>query len=641
MEQFISKNELADKIIQNENLHPGDKISYNKLVELSNKYSITPYTLAISILGVTQTQFQAIHSKSSNAKNFIILKHLISETIENALSFRNMIMQNEQLKEGNLINYKQLQYISKKYNIPEKILAINVLQISEYSYRKIKNNPNKNAIIFYRQKRKNNQTAQKSENIKKLRQEILKNEKIKIGDKINYEKLSQLSIKYQIDEKKMAIDILGITLSSFNHIKSDKKRNTVILREFLNDEELKVLSTRILEIEGIHPFTQIDYQILQGLSEKYFINEKILALDILKITESQYWNMKYKQNMKVYVLKGEYEKNKPQELRELKSKIFEQEKLFAGKRISYEEIENIKKKYDVPLDELLYVLGITKQAYYFIKRERRYSSIIKDMDTYLITQVLSQIMEKERYYTKSEIEYICKINNISLKDFFDYILGKTLYFGHDEYEKVLNSKGKIWIGSKRKLSNAFINENISVIMDIAKKVSNYTYYKYKSQKRNLEKEDLVQEACILIIETCGDLEKNFENEELLRMIYLRARANILKHIGTESKAVSIFGYYKKAREKGDDKNIDLILKDENADTEKEAIEHYESESGTITIISYLSKLIEEGYDRDIALEKTKNVYGIDEETMLEILEEELLKRGKVKKTAKGEYILGD
>ena len=103
MDQIVSRNELIDKIIQNENLHPGDKISYDKLVELSHKYNITPYTLAVSILGVTQAQFQAIHSKGSNAKNFIILKHWIPEIIENAISFRNIIMQEEQLKEGSLI----------------------------------------------------------------------------------------------------------------------------------------------------------------------------------------------------------------------------------------------------------------------------------------------------------------------------------------------------------------------------------------------------------------------------------------------------------------------------------------------------------------------------------------------------------
>lgn len=644
MEQITSRKELVDKIVQNENLHPGHKISYDKLIELSNKYSITPYTLAVNIFGVTQAQFQSIHSQGSNAKNFIILKRLIPEMIENAISFRNIIMQDEQLTEGNLINYNQLQDISKKYNIPEKVLAINVLQISEYSYRKIKNNPNANAMIFHRQKRINNQTAQKDEKTSLLRKEILRNESLKIGDKINYEKLVQLSKKYKIDEKTLAMHILGITLSSFKYIKSHKKRNSIILRGFLNDEELKKFSVKILDIEGIQPYTQIDYKMLQGLSEKYSINEKILALNILGLTESQYWNMKYNHNMKAYVLKGEYKETDSEELRKLKLRIFEQEKLSAGKRISYEEIENIQKKYNVSLNKLLYILGITKCAYNFIKSERKYSSIIKDMDTYLITQILSEIMEKERYYTEAEIEQICKTNNISLQEFFDYVLGKAVYFGHNEYTGLLKRKGKIWIGSRSKLSNEFVNKNLKQIREIARKVSNYIYYKHKSDKRKLEKDDLEQEACILILETCGDLEKNFDDDELSRMIYLRARMNMLKHIGTKSKVVSLSGYYKKAQDRStkvNSKNIDLVVKGESTDPEKAALDNYENEIEETSIIGYLSKLVKEGYDRNTSLEKTASAFGIDKEMMLAALKEELLKRGKVKRTDKGEYILGD
>ena len=148
----------------------------------------------------------------------------------------------------------------------------------------------------------------------------------------------------------------------------------------------------------------------------------------------------------------------------------------------------------------------------------------------------------------------------------------------------------------------------------------------------------------MILETCGDLEKNFDGDELSRMIYLRARIYTLKHIGTESKVVSIYGYYKKAQDrstKGNGRNIDLVVKDENADTEKEALENFESEIGETSIIGYLSQLVEEGYDRNTSLEKTASVFGIDKETMIEALKEELFKRGKVKQTDKGEYVLGD
>ncbi len=639
MEQVICVKKLIDKIIYNENLYPGDKISYDRLVEISKKYNITPYTLAVCIFGITQSQYQAIHSKASNANNCIILKHLIPEMKENAIGFRNVIKENENLTEGSLINYEQLQCISNKYNIPEKMLAVDVLQISEYSYRKIKNNPSANTAVFYQNKLINSQTAQKNEEINSLRWEILRNENLKMGDKINYEQLVQLSKKYNIEEKELALSIFGITLSSFYHIKSERKKNAIILNGFLNDEELKKILIQILDLEDIQPHTKINYKILQELSEKYFIHERILALYVLGITENQYYNMKYNPE---YILKNGKQRPSLEELQKLKGKIFEQEKLSVGERISYSEIKNIQEKYGLIIDDLLYILGITKYAYYFIKSKKNYSSIVKDMDTYFITQILSETMPKERFYTKMEIEQICKANNISLQDFFDYILGKAVYFGYDTYEKLLNSKGKIWMGDKCKLSNDFINKNLNLIRKIARKVSHYIYYKYKSEKRNLEKEDLEQETYIVILETCGDLEKNFDNDELSRMIYLRARATILKFIDVESKDVSIFGYYNNSQNrsiKGNGKNTDLILKDEHANTEMEALYNYENEFEKTSMMRYLSKLLEEGYDQNIALEKTASVFDIDQSVMLDLLKKELLEKENIKITNSGQYVL--
>ena len=84
-----------------------------------------------------------------------------------------------------------------------------------------------------------------------------------------------------------------------------------------------------------------------------------------------------------------------------------------------------------------------------------------------------------------------------------------------------------------------------------------------------------------------------------------------------------------------------LSNDKQDDTEKDALDNYESEIEETSIIGYLSKLVEKGYDRNACLEKTANAFGIDKETMLEAIKEELLKRGKVKQTDKGDYYIGD
>lgn len=631
----ITRKELIEKIIKDENLHPGDKISYDELVELAEKYSVTPYTLAVNILGATQSQFQAVSSKYYNAKNFVILKHLLPEFIENAKKLEETIRQNENLKEGSTINYNQLLFISSKYDIPERILAIEVLEISEYSYRKIKNKSSSNAIVFYNRIKTKKQYLEDDDKIISLRQEILRAEGLIIEDKINYEKLKQIAEKYKIDVSILGMKVLGISLNSFNHIKYDSNRNAIILKGYLNNEKLETLSLEIYAKENIEPYTKINYGNLQELSKKYAISEKILALNILGLTENQYWDIKYNKNTYAHALKNKYREYNLEELLNLREIIFENEKLFDGKRISYNDIEFIQKKYNIPLNELLYILGITKCSYNFIKREQYYCTIVKDMSKYFITQVLSEVMEKERYYSKDEIKDICKANNISLQDFFDYIMGKAFYFGCNNYEKVLNGKGKLWIGKKCKLSNEFIFQHLSEIKEIATRVSNYIYYKYKSEVRKLEKEDLEQEAFIIVIETCGDLEKNFDNEELFKMIYLRTRVNILKKIKNEPAKVSIYDYYKDRKEG----KKDLIIKDENANTEQKALYNYEKEQEEFSILTYFSNLLERGYDKNISLEMTANVFGISTREILDKLKEEILSQGNIKETADGKYIL--
>ena len=642
MEQIVSRDELANQIIKNENLYPGDKMSYDRLMELSEKYRITPYVLAVNIFGATQPQFRSICSKGSNAKNFVILKHLIPEMIENAINLKQKILQEEHLQEGDSIDYNRLKEIAQKYGIQERILAINVFEISTYSYREMKRNSSKKSKILFRKTKTKNSTAKKDEKSILLREQILKDEDLKIGDKIKYEKIVYLAKKYGIDEKRLATDILGLTNSAFYHIKSDKKRKAVILSGFLDEEELQKLSKKILSAEKIEAYAQIDYNFLQELSKKYSINEKILALQILGITEGQYYNMKYSQTKKAYVLKDEKEDTKPEDLKRLKTTIFEQEHLSVGKRISFEEIETLQKKYDVSINTLLYILGISYQSYQSIKNNSYYKSIIKDTDKVLITQILAEVLEKERYYTKEEIEQICETNNISLQDFFDYVLGKATYFGREEYKKVLDSKGKLWIGTQTRLSNEFTNKNLYEILRIAEIASKQIYYKYYYSIRNLEPEDLEQEAVTMILETCGDLEKNFEGSELSRRIYLRVRKYLLRYIKTigNPRVVSMYGYYQKDS-RTREKRTDLELKDEKSNTELQAIENVKTEIANSSIIRYLSILFKNGYDRDTALQKTEAVFQISKRAILNAIKEELLKRQNSKQAKGEESCIGD
>lgn len=646
----INRKDLINKIMKHEKLLPGDKITYDRLLEISQKYGITPRTLAVNIFGVTQAAYNGLKSKASNAKNIIILKKDVPQTIEKALALRNRILSQENLNAGNKINYERLQQIATKYNIREKILAIYVFEIPEYSFRKMKYDENTNAIILNKKNNSTNKNDEKSENIRKIREEILLSSQLKAGDKISYNILLELSKKYNIPEKKLAIEIFDMSTNSYNHIKYDSKRNARILPNYFLQENLSEIKSKIVEKERLYPYDEINYDMLQQIAKRYNINERVLALNILELTQNQYYNMKYNSKMMVRILKSDYTPKTLYELKKSKNEIFEQEHLTEGYRISFFEIEMLQSKYNLSLKETLYIIGVTQYSYNFIKANPYYKAIVKDTEVLLISQILNETMEKDRYYSKEEIEQICQDNDISIQNFLDYILGRAIYFGYEQYRELLDKKCRIWIGDRHELSKDFTRHQIGKIQHIADTVSKYIYNHYNSKDRKLEQEDLSQDALLYILTQCGDLEKNFDGDDLSRMIYLRTRMNMLKQISMNSKikvvsTTKFYQQYKDRNLKGDTKNVDLDLADLRYDTQSQAIENIDNSGAedfsNITIIEYLSKLLEQGYDRDTALNKTAITLGVDKVTMLEAMKQELLKRGKVKETEKGEFVLGD
>lgn len=441
--------DLKRQIKENEKLLPGDKISYDRLLEIAKKYELAPRILAINIFGVSQPAYRGLVGKSSNAKNIIIFKSEIPKMIEDAIALRDTILKRENLIARDKINYIKLQQIAPKYNMRENILAIYVFKISEYSFREIRRNPKAFAIILNKDIESNEENE--DTDIIEKRNHILKEFHLKPLDLINYQTLIMISSKVGIEEKKLAMDIFKLTSNSYYHLRCYPNRNAIILPNYYSNEKLMELKSEIVQAERLEPFDGMNYSMLQQISDKYNVNERILAINILGITSNQYYNIKVNPQMMAYILKADYKAKTPQELKTIRDMIFKNEKLSEGYRISLLEIEQLQKKYNLLLKELLYILGVTNDAYHFIKSNPYYKTIIKD------TEILNEKIKRGRYYSKEEIDKICQENNISQQNFFDYILGNARFFGFEEYKNVLEEKGKLWIGDKQEISEEFKN----------------------------------------------------------------------------------------------------------------------------------------------------------------------------------------
>lgn len=77
--KLFTREELIDKILQEEDLLPGDKVSLAKLNNISEKYGISPYVLATNLFEGSQHNYANLNSK--NTTNVVILKRRLPEII--------------------------------------------------------------------------------------------------------------------------------------------------------------------------------------------------------------------------------------------------------------------------------------------------------------------------------------------------------------------------------------------------------------------------------------------------------------------------------------------------------------------------------------------------------------------------------
>lgn len=460
MNKIICVDELKKLILKEEKLHPGDKVSYTRLLEIAKKYGLTLNTLCIAIFEVTYTSIRGVVSKGSNAKNIIILKKLVPQMISDSINKREEILFKENLKVGDRIDYLKLKEMSEKYDIPEKVLALDVLGIVPYSYIKIKNRNAEKAIILFKDHEKKDKNKKRDIELELLRKKILVNEQLKIGSKINYEELVRISKKYNMDKTNLAYDVFDLSNSSFNHIKYNDKKNSIILKNYLLEDNISGLREKILKEENLRPYDMINYSTLRRISEKYLIDEKILSVEIFMLTPVQYYNLRHS-NANAHILKSEYEEDNG--ILDLKERIFESENLKVGDMISYSRIVIIQNKYNLTQNDILCILGIKDNILLSLKHNNQAKTPIKDINAYFKLLVLSEILEKGRFYTKSELEEICRANKLSLEEFLTYNLGSNFDYDYLKYLDILNIEGKIRIDNFKKPFSKFVDDNIDII----------------------------------------------------------------------------------------------------------------------------------------------------------------------------------
>lgn len=398
-DEKINIEAIREEILKKFVLKPGDKINYQKLQDISKQYEqITDErTIACDVLGISTQMLYQIRKNPRYSTT--ILANLFEQNIDN---LRKEIFENEKIKEGAYINYVQLHRISEKYQISDIDLATKVFEIKRFNYDNIKNKPNRRTKILAKLEEFKEETKVEYRN---SRREIIKNENLIPGCKINYEQLHKIYTKYSstMDEVTFAVNILGLNKTRFFNIKSNRKDKAVILKDML-DAKIEEIREKLVEQEKLRPGETIDYEILIKLIEnwKESIDQTILVRNILGLSSETVRSMKNNPNRRTVVMKEFVEEKTKEEIVCLRNKLFDSENIKAGDKINYLDFTILYEKYKHEIDEktfALKILLIPKDKYCLIKRNPKKKTIIcKD----LVTELGQDEIEKIRYIVYEE-----------------------------------------------------------------------------------------------------------------------------------------------------------------------------------------------------------------------------------------------
>lgn len=218
--------------------------------------------------------------------------------------------------------------------------------------------------------------------------------------------------------------------------------------------------------------------------------------------------------------------------------------------------------------------------------------------------------------------------------------------------KLWKKDGKIWIGAKIACSKKFAEKYAKIILEEAEKRSKINCNKYAC--RYLQP-DIASDSVMYILQKCGEIEKNFENNESIskELIRLKIRTYIKYRCMQQLKKPREKSFVKRYQNhKGDEKDINVFdrgIKDDSQNIEDEVERKVLSETKEIkksedigqTYAEILMQNINQGLTVQEALEKMENQLDMNQEEILKELRTYMIKTKQVRQTKDGGFILGE
>lgn len=405
---------LEEKFLSQSKLKPNDKINYEQVVELHEKFGgFFPLKLfADEILGLNAHAVDDMDYDRSISKP-ILKKEKINR---NEISIiRDKIITETGYHTKKQITLEEFKNLYEKYATPQisdRIFALKVLGITTDTFIRFKKGKREKVTIFPTY-------PVNPKYISKLREKVIKEENLYIDKPLSVEEFNNLYEKYGgiLTQEIFAQEILDVNWESIKNQRG-RKQNVYILRKIPYEEWIDELREKIIKENSLKPYDKLSLVQIKELYKKYpsVLSERLFCIELLKIPDYNYSQLTAGTTFETRILVDKSEKN----FEEIRRKVIEENNLHYDDKIEYYELDRLHTLYAPTVEEHIFadkVLDIPQNQLDNIRFDKG--------------NLYTHILLSEKLPSKEELENLKRkviyAENLHRRDSIDYITFIRLY----------------------------------------------------------------------------------------------------------------------------------------------------------------------------------------------------------------------
>lgn len=398
-----------EALIQSEKLRINQKLDYAKFQELYQKYgqNYSEEDFAKYFLDIDYSRLLAIRSKSKAESTYILTQEIITE--EELTHLKKAVAGFYELTPNSKIYYENFEEMYNTFGgrmtpkmFAEEILGIWYDSISSARTAKMERDKYK----YY-----DSSKIASRKMINGVREKILANEDLHIGDQINLQQFNQLYDAYGsgLSQREFQERVLEMPVGSLSKLNTEtNERATLFANHIVDPEELYLLREKVILDENLHIGDPMTAEQFELLFKKYggILSRKIFGGEILGISENSVKdlgiNTEYSIILQDIEVTDEY-------IEDVKARIIKENRYDQNTLINYQKFQELHQKYACRLSEKIFaikVLKITDTSFLKLQKGTQENVMIfKDSEITDTSELRRKIIEEEGLHYSDKLDY--------------------------------------------------------------------------------------------------------------------------------------------------------------------------------------------------------------------------------------------